>query len=228
VIESPKTEAQIAAEQSEREERAVLNTRVLMLGALLIAVGFFLFIAFMVQAVYLWLALRAMRRSTAVAAHNVVSAQRAFVYIRSLAWRVDGANVKIDPTWENSGLTPTQGLRISVNWKAGHDEPPADFAYAYTRPPDRLFIGPRGQVNVGAVLIPMRDVQAAIEGRVQLYFWARAAYDDVFPGAQAHYTECCYRLDVTGATPGNISLTFALYGPYNRSDGDSPTAALQR
>ena len=31
-------------------------------------------------------------------------------------------------------------------------------------------------------LIPMRDIQAAIEERVQLYFWGRATYEDMFEG----------------------------------------------
>ena len=47
----------------------------------------------------------------------------------------------------------------------------------------------------------MRDIQAAIEERVQLYFWGRATYEDMFEGSEPHFLEFCYRLDVTGTAP---------------------------
>ncbi len=73
----------------------------------------------------------------------------------------------------------------------------------------------------GAVLIPMRDIQAAIEDRVGLYFWGRATYEDMFEGSEPHFLEFCYRLDVSGTTPDKFTLTFTHYGVHNRSDEDS-------
>ena len=64
VIEQPKTEAQFDAEQKERDDKAAFSDQLLLLAALLVAVGAFLAIAFAVQVFYLGLGLRAMRRSS--------------------------------------------------------------------------------------------------------------------------------------------------------------------
>jgi len=221
VVEQPKSAAQLAAEAQEREERATFNSRLLMYSGLLVAIGLLLAIAFLVQSLYLGLALRAVRKSTRAVERNMATAQRAFLYIGAMTWSAVGTNVRINPTWANSGSTPTRNLRISTNWKISHGELPADTVFTYTRPPERLFLGPGGRADVGAALIPMRDVQAAIEERVQLYFWGRATYEDMFEGSEPHFLEFCYRLDVTGATPDKIALTFTHYGSHNRSDEDS-------
>ena len=154
----------------------------------------------------------------------MTTAQRAFLYVGTTAWSPADTHVKITPTWANSGATPTRNLRISTNWKTSHGEMPADFVFTYARAPERLFLGPNGRADVGAVLIPMRDIQAAIEDRVNLYFWGRATYEDMFEGSEPHFLEFCYRLDVSGATPDKITLAFTHYGAHNRSDEDASRA----
>jgi hypothetical protein len=226
VVPTPKTEQELAAERQLLERWSALDTRLLMLAALLALLGLVQVIVFMVLALFVWLALRAMRRSAVLAERNTTFAQRAFVYVGSLAWSVAGAGVKVSPTWDNSGMTPTRSLRISTNWKAWHGELPADFAYSYTRPPDRVFLGPKARSDVGAVSIPLRDIQAAIEERVQLYFWGRATYEDVFGGTEPHFVEFCYRLDVKGTAPNAITLAFTHYGPHNRTEEDSQRPAI--
>jgi len=221
VVEAPKTEAQFDAERRERDDRAALYDQLLIFAALLVAVGAFLAIAFAMQAFYQSLALRAMRRSAQLTERNVAAAQRAFVYVRSLNWSAAGDNVKISPIWANAGATPTRRLRISTNWKASHGELPADFDINYVRPPENLFLGPNGKAEIGTVFIPMRDVQAAIEERLNLYVWGRATYDDMFEGSKPHFFEFCQRLQVTGETPGNIDLSFTQFGLSNGSDEDS-------
>jgi hypothetical protein len=221
VVETTKTPQQLAAEQQERDERATFNSRLMIYAGLLVAVGFFLFVAFALQSLYLWLALRAIRRSVRATEVNMTTAQRAFVFLGSMGWSAAGANARISPVWANSGSTPTRSLRISTNWKAWHGDLPADFVYNYSRAPDRLFLGSNGNIEVGTILIPMRDIQAAIEGRVQLYVWGRATYEDMFDGSKPHFIEFCHRLDVTGATPNNVTLMFTHYGPHNRSDEDA-------
>jgi hypothetical protein len=61
VIDRPRTEAQIAAEQRDRADRVAFSDQLLIFAALLVAVGAFLAIAFAVQVFYLGLGLRAMR-----------------------------------------------------------------------------------------------------------------------------------------------------------------------
>jgi hypothetical protein len=225
VIEPTKSADQLAREQQERdrerEERDTFNNRLLMYSGLLVAVGVLLSVAFLVQTLYLLLALRGMRKVANAAQSNMASAQRAFLYIGAMVWSPAGTNVKVTPNWANSGTTPTRNLRISTNWKTSHGELPADFVFTYARAPERLFLGPGGRADVGAVLIPMRDIQAAIEDRVGLYFWGRATYEDMFEGSEPHFLEFCYRLDISGATPDKITLMFTHYGAHNRSDEDS-------
>jgi len=221
VVETPtKTDAQFDAERRERADRAALYDQLLIFAALLVAVVAFLAIAFAMQAYYQGLALRAMRRFSQVAERNTTAMQRAFVYIGGLDYGMAGANVRISPIWANAGATPTRRMRVSTNWKASHGELPADFDINYVRPPENLFLGPNGKAEIGAVLIPMRDIQAAIEDRLHLYIWGRATYDDMFEGSTPHFFEFCQRLQVTGEAPGNIDVSFTQFGLSNGSDED--------
>jgi hypothetical protein len=157
-----------------------------------------------------------------VAERNAVATQRAFVYLGELTWFNDGTNVRIGPVWANAGTTSSKSLRITTNWKASHGELAADFAYIYARAPEPLFLGPNGRAEIGTIVIPMRDVEAALEGNVFLYVWGRAAYEDVFDGSKPHFFEFCHRVVVTGTTPNNISLAFVQHGLRNCTDQDKP------
>jgi hypothetical protein len=225
IMEAPKSDAELAAEQKDRDDRAALTERLTIYAGLLIAVGLFLALAFALQALYLWFALRAVWRSAVAAERNMTAVRRAFVYIGSMTWDVAGANVKVGPVWANSGTTPTRSLRISTNWKASHGELPPDFTYTYPRPPERLLLGSNARTEAGSMLIPMRDIQAAIEDRVQLYVWGRATYEDVFDGTEPHFVEFCHRIEAKGTAPNDIALTFVHYGHHNRSEQDSQRSA---
>ena len=219
VIDQPKTEAQIAAEQRDRADRTVLSDQLLIFAALLVAVGAFLAIAFVVQAFYLGLGLRALRSYSRRADRNVVTTQRAFVYLSDLTWSGEGGNVRIRAIWANSGATPTRGLRIGTSWKASHGELRSDDVN-YAQPPENRFLGPGSKAEFGAIFIPMRDIQAAIEQRVNLYVWGRAAYDDLFEGTRPHFFEFCHRVEVAGETPDKMRLSFTQFGSSNGSDED--------
>src|SRR5262245_54470647 len=114
IVEQPKSAEQLAREarerEEEREERATFSGRLLMYSGLLVAIGLLLGIAFLVQSLYLWLALRGVRKSTRAIERNMATTQRAFLYIGAMTWNPAGTNVKISPTWANSGTTPTKNL----------------------------------------------------------------------------------------------------------------------
>lgn len=222
VVPSPKTDAQLDAEQRDHDERAALSEQLELYAALLVAIAAGLALAFVVQALYLAGGLRAMRRLAQTADRNAIAAQRAFIHLGELAWRVDGTNVRITPAWVNTGTTPTRSMRISTNWKASAGELAADFAYIYTRPPEPLFLGPHGRAALGTVAIPMRDIEAAIDERVYLYVWGRAAYEDIFEGSKPHHFEFCHRVVVTGMPPGSLTLAFVQHGLRNSTDQDRP------
>jgi hypothetical protein len=219
------SEAQLAAEQRERDDRAALSDQLLIFAALLVAIGAFLAIAFAVQVFYLGLGLRTMRRYSQKADRNVMATQRAFVYVSELTWRSEGDNVRISPIWSNSGTTPTRQLRVATNWKASHGELRPDFDINYVQPPEDLFLGPGSRAEFSAIFIPMRDIQAAIEQRLHLYVWGRATYDDLFEGSRPHFFEFCRRVEVAGETPANIGVSFTQFGLSNGSDEDSRESA---
>jgi hypothetical protein len=219
VLEQPKTEAQLAVEQRERDDRVSLSEQLLVFAALLVAVGAFLAIAFALQVFYLGLGLRAMRSYSQKADRSVVITQRAFVYVSELTWSGEGDNIRIGPIWSNSGTTPTRKLRIATNWKASHAELRPD-DINYVQPPENLFLGPGSKAEFGAIFIPMRDIQAAIEQRLYLYVWGRATYDDLFEGTKPHFFEFCHRVEVAGETPDKIGLRFTQFGLSNGSDED--------
>jgi hypothetical protein len=219
-LETPKTEEQLAAEQAERSERRAFGDQLLLYAALVVAVIAFLAIAFALQTFYLGIGLRAMRRSALQIDRNVLSIQRAFVYLGGLDWGVAGSNIRISPMWANAGTTPTRRLRVATNWKASHGELPPDFDINYVRAPENLFLGPSARSEFGTVFIPMRDIQAAIEQRLHLYVWGRATYDDMFEGSESHFFNFCHRLEVAGTTPNNIGLRFTQFGLNNGSDED--------
>jgi hypothetical protein len=219
-LETPKTGEQLAAEQAERAERRAFGDQLLLYAALIVAVIAFLAIAFALQTFYLGIGLRAMRRSALQIDRNVLSIQRAFVYLGGLDWGVAGANIRISPMWANAGTTPTRRLRVATNWKASHGELPPDFDINYVRAPENLFLGPSARSEFGTVFIPMRDIQAAIEQRLHLYVWGRATYDDMFEGSESHFFNFCHRLEVAGTTPNNIGLRFTQFGLNNGSDED--------
>ena len=219
-VEAPKSGDQLAAEQAERQERRTFGDQLLLYAALVVAVIAFLAIAFALQTFYLGIGLRAMRRSALQIDRNVLSIQRAFVYLGGLDWGVAGANIRISPMWANAGTTPTRRLRVATNWKASHGELPPDFDINYVRAPENLFLGPSARSEFGTVFIPMRDVQAAIEQRLHLYVWGRATYEDMFEGSEPHFFNFCHRLEVAGATPNNIGLRFTQFGLNNGSDED--------
>jgi hypothetical protein len=210
----------LAAEQAERAERRAFGDQLLLYAALVVAVIAFLAIAFALQTFYLGVGLRAMRRSALQIDRNVLSIQRAFVYLGGLDWGVAGANIRISPMWANAGTTPTRRLRVATNWKASHGELPPDFDINYVRAPENLFLGPSARSEFGTIFIPMRDIQAAIEQRLHLYVWGRATYDDMFEGSESHFFNFCHRLEVAGTAPNNIALRFTQFGLNNGSDED--------
>jgi hypothetical protein len=221
IVPSPKTEAELDAEQRDHNERMALNDQLLIYAGLLVAIGGALALAFVVQALYLAAGLRAMRRLSESADRSATAVQRAFVYLGRLNWRIDGANLRITPSWANSGTTPTKSMRISTNWKASAGELAADFAYVYGRAPEPLFLGPHGEAEIGTMVVPMHDVEAAIDERVFLYVWGRAAYEDIFEGTKPHVFEFCHRVVVTGSR-GNVAVAFVQHGLRNGTDQDRP------
>jgi hypothetical protein len=217
---APVAGAPADAERRAAEIRTPFNDQLVIYAALLVAVGSFLVIAFGVQAFYVALGLRLMQRTAGLSERNAIASQRAFIYVGDFAWHADGTVVEISPTWVNSGSTPTRRLQINTNWKAAHGELRPEIDINYVKPPDGQFLGPGAKVQAGTVVVPMRDIQAALEERLQIFVWGRAVYEDMFEGTKPHFFDFCHRVEVTGEAPGKIKLHFRQYGRSNGSDED--------
>ena len=228
IVPNPKTEPELIAEQQEREQRSALESNLMLLVVMLVAVAFLQLVMTAAQGLFLWIGLSAMRRPMELAERNLAFAQRAFVTVASLTARSTGSDLVVTPMLENGGATPTRSLRVSTNWRAWHGELPPDFSYNYADPPLRMVLAARGSAAIGAVEIPMRDVQAAIEDKIQLFVWGRATYDDVFEGSEPHFFEFCYRLDVSGTPPNGIAVAFAPHGTHNRTEQDGQRPPAER
>lgn len=221
VVEQPLSVRVVEAAKADVQS----NDQLVVFTAILVALGTFLVIAFAVLAFYLGAGFRTMRQSSEAAERSLVATHRAFVYVSDLAWSTAGANVRISPVWTNSGTTPTRRLRVATNWKASHGELRPEFDINYAQPPESLFLGPASNVEFGSVLVPMRDIRAAIEERLHIYIWGRATYEDMFDGKRPHYFEFCHRLEVEDEAPGNIKIRFVQFGLSNGSDEDSQKPA---
>jgi hypothetical protein len=228
IVPNPRTEQELIAEQQERDQRSALESNLMLLVVMLVAIAFLQLVVTAAQGLFLWIGLSAMRRPMELAERNLAFAQRAFVTVGSLAARSAGANLIVTPTLENGGSTPARSLRVSTNWRVWHGELQPDFSYNYAEPPARIVLAAHGRVAIGTVEIPMRDVQAAIENKLQLYFWGRATYDDVFEGSEPHFFEFCYRLDVAGTAPNSVAVGFTPHGPHNRTEQDGHRPAAER
>ena len=137
-------------------------------------------------------------------------------------WNADGTVVEISPTWVNSGATPTRRLQINTNWKASHGELRPEIDINYVKPPEGLFLGPGAKAQSGTVVVPMRDIQAALEERLQIFVWGRATYDDMFEGSKPHFFEFCHRVEVDGRNARqHRACSFTQFGLSNGSDEDS-------
>jgi hypothetical protein len=122
------------------------------------------------------------------------------------------------------GERNVQAAQRAFVYTSSHGELPADFDINYVRAPESLFLGPNSNAEFGTLLIPMRDIQAAIEERLHLYVWGRATYEDLFRDSQPHHFNFCHRIEAAGATPDRIELRFGQFGLSNGSDEDSRKA----
>ena len=124
-----------------------------------------------------------MRRRAQMADRNVMATQRAFVYVSELTWSGAAATSGSAPIWANSGTTPTRsfGSAPTGRRRTASCRPTSTINYVACRR-RTCSSARRAKAEFGAIFIPMRDIQAAIEERLHLYVWGRATYDDMFEG----------------------------------------------
>ena len=211
--------------------------------------GLFLVLSIVFQSLFqgVWMRrmLAASERSATVVDEALVSAQRAYVFLREFRVNLvknplneEIQTCTIQPVWENTGATPTRNGRAHINWKFFERSIPSEFdfpdfdevgnrvlSYDAYKP---LIVGPRA-----TSLAPILDIEPGVlrqardlQGRVLVWGWAE--FDEVFGDAKRHRTEFCYQLVVSGSPASWVG--FSQYRAFNGVDEDctkKPTALVR-
>lgn len=127
---------------------------------------------------------------------------RAFLFVREAQWRE-----WLDPTtnafkgwcfriqWENSGSTPTRGLRTYITGDLLDPRAVQTFDFA-TRAHDAvpLVIGPHASITSADYCVEREKMIAVSNGKKRLLVWGWGEYNDVFSTQpqDRHRTEFCY------------------------------------
>jgi hypothetical protein len=152
----------------------------------------------------------AAKQSADTSERALISTQRAFVFIQSFHVYVVGSEIRVMPRWENSGVTPANPFRNYVNWKTFRETPPTDFEF-----PDldtngnpivgkghgeTFFIGPKATMFGNTLIVPIPTMEEARAGRLRLFMWGWAEYDDMFSHDRTHRSEFCREMVITDVT----------------------------
>ena len=89
IVPNPKTEQELVAEQQERDQRSALESNLMLLVVMLVAIAFLQLVVTAAQGFFVWIGLSAMRRPMELAERNLAFARRAFVTVGSLSARSD-------------------------------------------------------------------------------------------------------------------------------------------
>lgn len=173
---------------------------------------------------------RLMQTSNEISRANLVSVQRAFVFMKNI--EVGRAVIngivewRFSPRWQNSGTTPTKELRLHVNWWSqptplpkGYDFP--DIGEHTDKP---VVLGPNAETLSGPFHIPTTALVGVQQGTHHVYLWGRAVYRDVFANTPRHITKFCSK--ITGILGNLESMTetitfqFTSHDEYNCADED--------
>jgi hypothetical protein len=201
----------------------------------LVGFALFLLLASVFQGLWMLRAVRASDRTAGLVNEGLISAQRAYVFLREfqVALTKNPLNDEIQtcaiqPIWENTGTTPTRNGRGHVNWKYFDRSVPADFDFAdFDELGNRilsydsykpLIVGPRA-----TALSPIISMEPAILRQVRdlqgkLLIWGWAEYDEVFSDAKRHRTEFAYLVVVSGSPASHVG--FSQYKLHNGVDED--------
>jgi hypothetical protein len=160
----------------------------------------------------------------------LVSVQRAFVVFRqapamnALTEANSVTNWEFQPVLENTGLTPTRGLRQQFNSLVTPFVMKTDFAFPDVNLGYSPFvIGPKESVNGAVTAASAIDIALVKSHQRHLYLWGWAMYRDVFERTPVHVSMFCAELtDVRGDPTKNLNsqFTWTLCHYHNCTDHD--------
>lgn len=234
---------QAAAGSSTWLQRFICDIRIT--DAILAGFALFLLLAGLFQGLWMLAAIRASDRTASLVNEGLVSAQRAYVFLREFQVAVtknplndEIQTCAIQPIWENTGTTPTRNGRGHVNWKYFERAVPPEFDFAdfdeignrITSYDDYkpLIVGPRATALSPVISIEPSILRQVRDLQGKLLIWGWAEYDEVFDDAKRHRTEFAYLVVVSGSPASHVG--FSQYKLHNGVDADcmKPVTELAR
>ena len=239
IVQPPKSEAEAAQEQRDRDERRANESWfVALTRALAVATG-----GLLIATVGLWYttarqghalkqAIETARRSADSAEFIVKTMeataerqQRAYVFVKQIDVQSEPpadrhARHIIRIMLENTGATATRHMVTSVSWAQFQPDLRNDFHFPDGQQ-EPASLGPRQMMEVRIADIPADVLSNAEQGSHKLYVWGWVEYNDVFANTQRHRTEFCFRLMVRG-DPATDQYVFSTsrHDAYNAADDD--------
>lgn len=203
--------------------------------AALAGFALFLLLAVLFQGIWMLGAIRASDRTASLVNEGLISAQRAYVFLREfqVALTKNPLNDEIQtcaiqPIWENTGTTSTRNGRGHVNWKYFERSVPTDFDFAdFDELGNRilsydaykpLIVGPRATALSPIISIEPTILRQVRDLQGKLLIWGWAEYDEVFSDAKRHRTEFAYLVVVSGSPASHVG--FSQYKLHNGVDED--------
>ena len=152
-------------------------------------------------------AARTAKRSADIDETALVAGERAFVFPGPISFQYRPVSAVenrywFQPTWINSGDTPTKKMRTHIRFHLRDDVLPADFDFRYeTNEVAPALIAPKSSI-LGPVVpsggVTREDLLAVHQGTKFAYIWGWIKYFDVFPNTPEHITRYCYQIQVNG------------------------------
>jgi len=145
------------------------------------------------------------QRSYELSKEALVNGQRAVVALedfsvsreRGSKGDIDGVQIRI--TWKNSGSTATKNLIYWSNWRIQRWDQKVDKSFNFNDvfdfsakkvPYMHGFATPQKSVGYYPIVIPRNIVASVQVEQLELVFWGKATYNDVF-GPDPHTSEFC-------------------------------------
>jgi hypothetical protein len=190
-------------------------------------------------------AARGSEQSAKIAADALHKLERAFVVFKQMhrtgdAYRLDDAPgddvrdkqfVPIAVELENSGATPTRGLRAQINFaRFGKNGMPVNFAFPDVEAdndPVTFVIGPRATSRLASFGISFTTLELVHKGDAQGYMWGWVEYDDTFSDTPRRRTEFCFRISKIILPISKPGMEWDAHTQHNGMDEDCPTERWQ-
>jgi hypothetical protein len=190
-------------------------------------------VATMVMAIFTIVLARVTGRQTRLTREALITTERAFVFLEDFetehTYNVGLSQFErfvIMLRWKNNGTTPTKNMRIAVNWTHWMGDLSAGFDYRYGDERPRMFLSPQATEWSAAIEIPPHVANAASKGDGHIFIWGRVDYEDIFPSTQPHFTQWCYRVNISIIDNQVHPTRYVAFGDYNNSDEDSRTTRV--